>query len=119
MIIWNFLFILVQKIFNVIIECLPSNCYHSVCKIKENKQFADVNDEIDDVLINCEKNDVVTEQLLWYMYKKCDYDFLKLKGILENIFPRHSLLTSANINSQLNRGKHTLNEYIFVLYTEL
>ena len=76
-------------------------------------KFTDVIGEIYHALSNCESNYVVNEKLLWYMYKKCDYNFLELKCIVESVFPHHDISNSASINDQLleyKKGKHILNK---------
>ena len=85
-----------QKIFDILIQLLPTNCYRAAYKIKGNAKFKDVLDEIDDVLKCCEDHRVVNEYLLWYMYKKCDYDFLQLKHVTESIFVDQNLLPSTD-----------------------
>ena len=89
-----------QKIFDGLIQILPSNSYCAACKIRKNVKCKDVLLEIDDVLECCEDHRVVNEHLLWYIYKKCDYDILQLKQIIESIYGGQDVLPSSDTHDK-------------------
>ena len=92
---------LVQKIFDRLIQSLPTNSYCVACQIHKNSKFADVFIENDDVLTNCEDQRVVNGYLLWYMYRKCGYDILEFKHAFESTFICQKILPSTDAKYQL------------------
>ena len=89
-----------QKIFDELIQLLPTNCYRAACRISDKVKFKDILLEIDDVLKCYEDHRVVNEHILWYVYKKCEYDILQLKHVIEDIFVDQSLLPSTDTHDK-------------------
>jgi len=58
-------------------------------------KFADVFTENSNTLSECEDHRVAISHLLWYIYRKCDYDILEFKDALETITCGESLTVAS------------------------
>ena len=83
-----------QKTFDELIQLLPTNSYFIACQLKNHSKFTDVFIDNDEVLSKCEDHHVVNECLLWYMYRKCDYNVEKFTHDIERIFISQNILPS-------------------------